>query len=162
MVSQWLRQKLSFLDGGLTFTNNGPGAMYVLTGGPHTNGTNNNQFCCWAQTESITKTGGGTFNLISIDFAISYYDSNSSEVILINGTPLTITSTLTTYTLNLLGVSQANISGVFSNTGYWSADNINYSGPSAVPLPAALPHFASGLAGLGLLGWRRKRKAIAA
>jgi hypothetical protein len=30
-----------------------------------------------------------------------------------------------------------------------------------VPLPAALPLFASGLAGLGLLGWRRKRKAAA-
>ena len=29
------------------------------------------------------------------------------------------------------------------------------------PLPAALPLFASGLAGLGLLGWRRKRKAAA-
>jgi hypothetical protein len=33
---------------------------------------------------------------------------------------------------------------------------------SAVPLPAALPLFATGLAGLGLLGWRRKRKAQAA
>jgi hypothetical protein len=32
-------------------------------------------------------------------------------------------------------------------------------GPSAVPLPAALPLFATGLAGLGLLGWRRKRKS---
>jgi CHRD domain len=30
------------------------------------------------------------------------------------------------------------------------------------PLPAALPLFASGLGALGLLGWRRKRKAIAA
>ena len=29
---------------------------------------------------------------------------------------------------------------------------------SAVPLPGALPLFATGLAGLGLLGWRRKRK----
>jgi hypothetical protein len=29
------------------------------------------------------------------------------------------------------------------------------------PLPAALPLFASGLGGLGLLGWRRKRKAQA-
>jgi hypothetical protein len=30
-----------------------------------------------------------------------------------------------------------------------------------VPLPATLPLFATGLAGLGLLGWRRKRKTVA-
>jgi len=33
---------------------------------------------------------------------------------------------------------------------------------SQTPLPAALPLFAAGLGGLGLLGWRRKRKTIAA
>jgi hypothetical protein len=33
---------------------------------------------------------------------------------------------------------------------------------SATPLPAALPLFASGLGALGLLGWRRKRKAALA
>ena len=32
---------------------------------------------------------------------------------------------------------------------------------SETPLPAALPLFASGLGALGLLGWRRKRKAAA-
>jgi hypothetical protein len=32
---------------------------------------------------------------------------------------------------------------------------------SAVPLPAALPLFATGLGALGLLGWRRKRKLAA-
>jgi hypothetical protein len=34
-------------------------------------------------------------------------------------------------------------------------------GTSAVPLPAALPLFATGLGALGLLGWRRKKKATA-
>jgi hypothetical protein len=33
--------------------------------------------------------------------------------------------------------------------------------PAQTPLPAALPLFATGLGGLGLLGWRRKRKAQA-
>ncbi len=33
---------------------------------------------------------------------------------------------------------------------------------SATPLPAALPLFATGLGGLGLFGWRRKRKNAAA
>jgi hypothetical protein len=32
----------------------------------------------------------------------------------------------------------------------------------ATPLPAALPLFATGLAGIGVLGWRRKRKGAAA
>jgi hypothetical protein len=33
--------------------------------------------------------------------------------------------------------------------------------PSITPIPAALPLFATGLGALGLLGWRRKRKATA-
>jgi hypothetical protein len=36
-----------------------------------------------------------------------------------------------------------------------------YDYTPATPLPAALPLFATGLGGLGLLGWRRKRKAQA-
>src|SRR5262249_49173442 len=35
------------------------------------------------------------------------------------------------------------------------------AGPSPIPLPAALPLFATGLGALGLLGWRRKKKAAA-
>jgi hypothetical protein len=42
-----------------------------------------------------------------------------------------------------------------SDPGTWSTS------VTATPLPAALPLFASGLGALGLLGWRRKRKAAA-
>ena len=53
-------------------------------------------------------------------------------------------------------------------TGEWCAGSIcgtlpgDFGSPSswsAVPLPAALPLFATGIGALGLLGWRRKRKA---
>jgi hypothetical protein len=39
--------------------------------------------------------------------------------------------------------------------------NVTTTGPAAVPLPAALPLFATGLGALGLLGWWRKRKTQA-
>ena len=38
----------------------------------------------------------------------------------------------------------------------------NSTVPPSVPLPAALPLFATGLGAMGLLGWRRKRKNAAA
>ena len=45
--------------------------------------------------------------------------------------------------------------------GYGANIEITHGGSGSpvdpVPLPAALPLFASGLVGLGLLGWRRKR-----
>jgi hypothetical protein len=47
------------------------------------------------------------------------------------------------------------------NQGNFEVDNFSYVAAAATPLPAALPLFATGLGGLGLLGWRRKRKAQA-
>jgi hypothetical protein len=34
--------------------------------------------------------------------------------------------------------------------------------PAATPIPPAIALFSTGLGALGLLGWRRKRKALAA
>lgn len=56
-----------------------------------------------------------------------------------------------------------NCEGTCSGEG-WSGSvtvSFNYETPpaqAAVPLPAALPLFASGAAGLGVLGWRNRRK----
>ncbi len=40
-----------------------------------------------------------------------------------------------------------------------AAADLAATDPAAAPLPGALPLFATGIGGLGLLGWRRKRKA---
>jgi len=48
--------------------------------------------------------------------------------------------------------------GVVSNT---ATVRIEVGTPNAVPLPAALPLFVTGLGALGLFGWRRKKKAAA-
>lgn len=37
-----------------------------------------------------------------------------------------------------------------------------YVGVSPIPLPAALPLFGTGLAIMGFIGWRRRRKAFTA
>jgi hypothetical protein len=153
----------SFTDQGLKFTNlSGGGVMYVWDGGsPNSNGTNNNIFGFGSgDTEEITRAGGGAFDLYSIDLAISWYDPNATDGITINGNPLTITTTLTTYTLNLLGVTAVDITGVDSGSGYWLADNISTSVP--VPEPAALTLLALGIAGLAGYGLRRRKQAAAA
>jgi phospholipase/lecithinase/hemolysin len=50
----------------------------------------------------------------------------------------------------------------FSAAGQAIAANYEFTLLNPTPLPATLPLFATGLGALGLLGWRRKRKAQAA
>ena len=52
---------------------------------------------------TMSLTGGGSFTLNSVDMTISWYDSNPSEVITVNGNPITLIQGLQTYNLNLTG-----------------------------------------------------------
>jgi hypothetical protein len=49
-----------------------------------------------------------------------------------------------------------------NNSSLIVASDVATFTPVITPLPAALPLFATGIGALGLLGWRRKRKAQAA
>jgi hypothetical protein len=87
----------------------------------------------------------------------------SSDSVFFNGGPLTST----TYMQDVCGVTGLNGSGdwCFAYT-YQISPIIASVAPltdwtAVTPLPAALPLFATGLGGLALLGWRRKRKAQA-
>src|SRR3974390_1894208 len=54
----------------------------------------------------------------------------------------------------------AGLSDLPFTTGTIAGVSVAFTPPvSSVPLPATLPLFATGLGALGLLGWRRKRKA---
>ncbi|WP_373088074.1 hypothetical protein [Sneathiella sp.] len=52
--------------------------------------------------------------------------------------------------------------GLFDEVRFISASNaFEYANLSAVPLPAALPLYGAGLAVMGFVGWRKRRKAAA-
>jgi hypothetical protein len=63
---------------------------------------------------------------------------------------------------SVLDVSTSSIASILGGSGVidYTIDINLPSGAYVTPLPAALPLFATGLAALGVLGWRRKRKAI--
>ena len=89
------------------------------------------------------------------------YDNNANSSITVHNPQIQNTGI---FVLSVLGVtSSTNVTGgtFLLGTGFDSTLPDSLIPVTAVPLPAALPLFATGLAGLGLLGWRRKRKAAA-
>jgi hypothetical protein len=111
------------------------------------------------QTVFFTEAGGGISDVLHFTYS---QDTNGNGhldgfVMSDSGTPITlaflseigIVATSTIVENGLFDFSNTNIKAQFQ------------SDVEVTPLPAALPLFATGLGALGLLGWRRKRKAAA-
>jgi hypothetical protein len=99
------------------------------------------------------------------DGAVQAYDSITQAITTTPGALYTISFQLTDNG-PLTMFSALSTNGDVTGTGGNGIDLLVYAGnstpvPANVPLPTALPLFASGLAGLGLLGWRRKKKIAA-
>jgi hypothetical protein len=62
--------------------------------------------------------------------------------------------------LNIFADASNPLSAVFDSASVLT-NGVTGEAVPETPLPAALPLFATGLGALGLLGWRRKRKAAA-
>ena len=124
-------------------------------------------------------TSAGNYNLLSQTITTTPGDSytisfhlNVDEITVNQGF---IVDFGTSELLNLLnnGTNGTYTFDVLASGSSTTLDFLGYNVPSntfltdvsvtqdevATPLPAALPLFATGIDGLGLLGWRRKRKA---
>jgi hypothetical protein len=121
-------------------------------------------------------------NLTSVDFSINsvFEASNFSASIFVNSVPLSsntavgsfsgLQGSLTTafYTGTSTFAAALDLESFSGGAGipaFWSGGLTlvyDYTPTAATPLPAALPLFASGVAGIGVATWRsrRKRKSV--
>ena len=85
--------------------------------------------------------------------------SNANGSIAANGPHNPFIDQTATFLISVAGLTAADTvtSAEFS---FGTTAGVEIAGVSPVPLPGALPLFASGLVGLGLLSLRRKRKAL--
>ena len=96
---------------------------------------------------TLTRVGGGRFNLVSFDF---YTDLS---VLSADGNQVGVLQDWGTWTTGLNGISELRLSsGAFNEL-----DNINVESASAVPEPETLPMLLGGLAVVAAMGRRRRR-----
>ncbi len=102
-----------------------------------------------------------TGNLVS--FSLTFKSVHVFEGYVSDASLGTSTDTWDNATFTSLGLTPGTYEWTWASAnGSTDADQsftIDIVAPTTTPLPATLPLFASGLGALGLLGWRRKRKA---
>jgi hypothetical protein len=140
--------------GGLDFSAGSSFCQGVWNSNPNGNGTPALVLGFTGQT-SISQTGGGAFDLNSFMMAISWYETAVTSTVGVTahfqggGTSvqtLTLLPTLQTYNLNLLNVSQVDVTVMSTGGGYWVMDNVNFNAnASSVPEPASFGLVAAGM-----------------
>ncbi len=144
--------------------NGNPGGLGVCT-----NLTNSNQ-CNPGSDDNVSAGEAVTLGFADgpVDFSNltfsndSHFAVSASDTLLIgiNGGALSVFTFSDAIASTFLGIND--ITFAF---GGGSANNFylnSATAVSAVPIPAALPLFGTGLAAMGFIGWRRKRKSAAA
>lgn len=119
-------------------------------------------------TVSITRDDSADFFFLSLDYRSFFNNAQSDEISLIGllngvqvasfGNILSSTSAWTTFVNALAGtvIDELQLVGVDPNVQSLLLDNFVFA---EVPLPAALPLFLAGLAGLGFAGKRKRKTA---
>jgi hypothetical protein len=108
-------------------------------------------------TPSNLLTGYGTFVYQQTNNLIRIGDNCNSVRCNAAGPDLAVLN----FTVDASGIPTP-VGAVISDSAGNDFDTLTTVSVTLTPLPAALPLFAGGLGALGLLGWRRKRKAAAA
>jgi hypothetical protein len=164
------------LASGTTVTNQfaGDGVTFSGTNSPLTDGNFQSSYGPLA-SGNILRSGGGTPNVIDLDFSIAVdtvagdiifretgfvatlevFDSLDNLLATITTAPDTGTGDEVTLSLSAAGIASARFS-FDVNDSIVGFDNLDFSGPSRVPAPATLALLGLGLVGLGAAG-RRKR-----
>ena len=108
--------------------------------------------------------GAGPAHLIIGPPNASGVYSNANGSIAGNGPHNPFLNQTAMFAISLAGITaDTTITGAIFSFGTTSGVNVaGVPSTSPVPLPGALPLFATGLAGLGLMKWRKKRKVQAA
>jgi hypothetical protein len=165
-----------YTEGGFRFTNDGPlGHNNLGSWGPGAfttadpSGTSATLYSNYSYTTTtLTRAGGGSFDLSSIDFANVYnhdfygVDFDMTFNFAAGGSTTEHLSLLGiglhTFGFALQPVSSVTWVVTASSEPWLQWDNVVVEpvGPSPTPIPATLPLFVSALGGLGLISWRRK------
>ena len=130
----------TFAGAGESFPNNQYYSLVSYTFGPT---TNNSSLPFQEQFNDVVIAPDNSFSFVA------------ATILLDPSIPVGLTLSPFYYVFETITYNPGPPIYVVSNGAEFSLDIVS----AATPLPTALPLFATGLGGLGLLGWRRKRKA---